>query len=199
MASFLSAAIAGTLDRIALFNRDGQPVLLFDGMLHVVNSERLACVLDGYFATVHVVQLGGRLELEYRGARTNELVMRQMLTAESKHGGLVEKLPPLVIERPQVAVEEKPQEATSSLPEVQRELEAGARQVARHADSDKKRELEMKRGAEVVARHAGRQVAVEPAPVVEEHPVFVENQEPPAHVPAEAKDRAADPARPQQA
>jgi hypothetical protein len=133
----------------------------------------LGWVLEAHFTTPHVVQLGGRLELEHRGCKTNELVLRHMLTAEGKHGGLVDKLPVLMIERPQImAAEEKPQAATSNLPEVQRELTAGAAQVARHADADKKRELEMARGAERVAYFEGRQAAAE-APVEESYPVHM--------------------------
>jgi hypothetical protein len=192
-AKLLSAAIADTLDRIALFNRDGQPVLLFDGTLHVVNSQKLGWVLHGYFATMHVVERGGRLEIEYRGVRTNELVLRHMLTAEGKYGGLVDKLPVLVIERPQVmtAPTAAPEQPQSCLPEVQAEMLTGARQVARYADAGRQRELEMARGREVVARHAARQVKAETPAVVEESiPVFA---------PAEANDGAVDPARPQQA
>jgi hypothetical protein len=193
-AKLLSNAIADALDRIALFNRNGQVLLLFNGALHVVNSQRLAWILESYFATAHVVQLGGCLELEYRGCKTNELVLRHMLTAEGKYGGLVEKLPPLVIERPQLAAEEKPQEATSNLPEVQRELEAGARQVARHGDSADRTSFEATRGAEVVARNEGRQVAADPSA---REPIAEESY--PAYLPDKTNDGIADPARPPQA
>jgi hypothetical protein len=179
-ALLLSAAIAGSLDRIPMFDRDGQPVLLIDGALRVVNAELLGWLLESHFTTPHIVQKAGRLELEYRGVRTNEMVLRHMLvTEEAKYGGLLPRLPPLVIERPQVmAAEEKPQEAMSNLPEVQVELAAGAAQVARHADAGARRELEMRRGAEVVAKYEGRQAAVystkshKPA-VIEEYPFFV--------------------------
>jgi hypothetical protein len=113
-----------------------------------------------------------------------------MLTAEGKLGGLVEKLPPLIIERPQLAAEEKPQEATSNLPEVQRELEAGARQVARHGNTAERTKLEGARGAEVAAGNEGRQVAADPSarePIVEESY--------PAYLPEKTGD--SDPASPQ--
>jgi hypothetical protein len=176
MASFLSAAIADSLDRIPMFDRDGQPVLV-----QVVNNRMLAWVLDGYFCTMHVVERAGRLEVEYRGAAVNEMVLGHMLREEeTKRGGLLGRLPRLVIERPQVmAVEEKPQVATSNLPEVQRELAAGAAQVARHADADKKRELEMARGAERVAYFEGRRAPIAPPAVEESIPVFIEGQQPP--------------------
>jgi hypothetical protein len=41
-AKLLSNAIADSLDRIPMFNRDGQPVLLIDGALRVVNNQMLA-------------------------------------------------------------------------------------------------------------------------------------------------------------
>jgi hypothetical protein len=190
MASFLSTAIAGSLDRIPMFDRDGQPALVIDGTLQVVNSQMLAWVLDGYFATPHIVERAGRLEVEYRGVVVNEMVLGHMLREEeTKRGGLLGRLPRLVIEQPQVmAVEETPQEASSVLPEARAEMLAGARQVARHANAGAQRELEMRRGAEVVARHAGRQIAVETP--VEEYPV---------QLPAEANDGSADPAAPPQA
>jgi hypothetical protein len=168
MASFLSAAIADSLDRIPMFDRDGQPVLVIDGALQVVNSRMLAWILDAYFVTVHVVQRGGRLEVEYRGVVVNEMVIGHMLREEeSKRGGLLGHLPRLVIERPQVmASEEKPQAATSNLPEVQVELAAGAAQLARHGNTAERTRLEGQRGAEVSARHAARQAAAE-APVEE--------------------------------
>jgi hypothetical protein len=180
MASFLSAAIAGSLDRIPMFDRDDQPVLLFDGALQVVHSRMLAWVLDGYFATPHVVQRGGRLEVEYRGVVVNEMVLGHMLREEeTKRGGLLGHLPRLVIEQPQIAVEEKPQEATSNLPEVQAEMLAGARQVARHGNTAERTRLEGQRGAEVSARHAARQVRAETPAVVEEYPLFMGGQQPP--------------------
>jgi hypothetical protein len=167
-AKLLSNAIADSLYRIPIFNKGGQPVLLIDGALRVVNNQMLAWVLEGYFATPHVVETAGRLELEYRGVKANEMVLRHMLTTEeTKYGGLLGRLPRLVVETPQTAVEEKPRKATSNLPEVQVELDAGARQVARHANTKARLELEKARGAEVVARNEGRQVAAEP-PAVEE-------------------------------
>ena len=93
-----------------------------------------------------------------------------------------------MVEEPQVAVEEKPQVASSNLPEVRVELEAGAQQVARRANAGARLELELRRGAEVVARHEGRRTAVETPPVetpVESYPVYV---------PAESNDSTVDPA-----
>jgi hypothetical protein len=194
-AKLLSNAIADSLDRIPMFDRDGQPVLVIDGALQVVHSRMLGWVLESYFATAHVVQRGGRLEVEYRGVVANEMVLGHMLREEeTKRGGLLGLLPRLVIERPQAAAEEKPQEATSNLPEVQRELEAGARQLARQGNSADRTRLEAARGAEVVARNEGRQAAVDPSarePIVEESY--------PAYLPDKTNDGAADLAGPRQA
>jgi hypothetical protein len=192
MASFLSAAIADSLDRIHAFDNDGQPVLLIGGALQVINSRMLAWILDAYFVTVHVVQRGARLEVEYRGVVVNEMVLGHMLREEeTKRGGLLGLLPRLIIERSQImAVEEKPQEATSNLPEVQRELAAGARQVARHGNTADRTRLEAARGAEVVARNKGRQVAADPSA---REPVAEESY--PAYLPEKTGD--SDPANPQ--
>jgi hypothetical protein len=160
-AKLLSNAIADALDRIPIFNRDGQPVLLIDGALRVVNNQMLAWVLEGYFATMHVMERNGRLELEYRGVRANEIALRHMLTAERKHGGLVGCLPMLTVEQPRVAAVAPEQPKSSPLPEVQAEIDAGARTRARYANAGERTRLEAQRGAEVSARHAGRQVAVE--------------------------------------
>jgi hypothetical protein len=79
-----------------------------------------------------------------------------------------------------MVAEEKPQEATSALPEVQAEMLAGARQVARHGNTAERTRLEAQRGAEVSARHAARQGKAETPAVAEESiPVFA---------PAEAND-----------
>jgi hypothetical protein len=190
MALLLSAAIADSLDRIHMFNRGGQPVLLIDGALRVVNNQMLAWILEGYFATPHVVENEGRLELEHRGVVVSEMVLRHMLTTEeAKYGGLLARLPRLVVERARAAVEEKPGKATLNLPEVQAELEAGAREVARRANDAEQTRLETEQGARVVARHEGRQVAVE-TPVEESIPVFA---------PAEANDVTGDPTSPPRA
>jgi hypothetical protein len=176
MASFLSAAIADSLDRIPMFDRDGQPVLVIDGALRVVNSRMLAWVLDGYFATPHVVERVGRLEVEYRGVVVNEMVLGHMLREEeTRRGGLLGHLPRLVIEQPQMMpVEKKPEVASSPLPEVQVELAAGAAQVARHGNTAERTRLEGQRGAEVVARNEGRQAASAKEPVVEEsYPAYL--------------------------
>jgi hypothetical protein len=187
-ALLLSSAIADSLDRIPMFDHGGQPVLLIDGALRGVNAELLGWVLEAQFTTRHIVEKVGRLELEYRGVRANEMVLRHMLvTEQAKYGGLLGRLPPLVIERPQVmAAEEKPQVATSNLPEVQVELLAGARQVARQGNSADRTRLEAARGAERVAYFEGRQAAVEPS-AAEEYTM---------HMPGKADD--SDPASPPQ-
>jgi hypothetical protein len=178
MALLLSAAIADALDRIPVFNRDGQPVLLIDGALRAVNAELLGWLLEAHFTTPHVVERAGRLELEHRGVRANEIVLRHMLvTEEAKYGGLLGRLPMLTVEQPQTTVEEKPREATSCLPEVQAELDAGARQIARHANSGAERtRIEIERGREVSERHRrGRQATAE-KPVetpIESYPAYV--------------------------
>jgi hypothetical protein len=95
--------IADSLDRIPMFDRDGQPVLVINGALEVVHSRMLAWILDAYFVTVHAVQRGARLEVGYRGVVFNEMVLGHMLREEeTKRGGLLGRLPKLVIEQPQV-------------------------------------------------------------------------------------------------
>jgi hypothetical protein len=180
-ALILSSAIGDSLERIPMFDHGGQPVLLIDGALRGVNAELLGWVVEAHFTTPHIVERAGRLELEYRGVRANELVLRLMLvTEEAKYGGLLGRLPPLVIERPQVmATEEKPQEAMSNLPEVRVEQLAGQRQVARHGNTAEKTRLEAQRGAEVSARLRGKLRAETPAVAEESIPVFA---------PAEAND-----------
>jgi hypothetical protein len=185
MALLLSNAIADSLDRIPMFNRGGQPVLLIDGALRVVNAELLGWLVEAHFTTPHVVEKAGRLELEYRGVRANEMVLRHMLvTTEGKHGGLLGRLPVLRVEEPQVAVEEKPQKATPSLLDDHPEVIAGRRELAKHADAAARLELEKARGAETLAKYQGRQAAVE-TPMEDSIPM---------HLPEKPNDAAVDPA-----
>jgi hypothetical protein len=170
-ALYLSDAIAGALDRIPIFEHDGQPVLLVDGALRTVTNEVLRWTLEGYFATPHLVERGGRLELEYRGVQPNELVTRAMLTAEPKQGGLLGKLPRLEIERPQQAmaapvVEQAPVRDERG----QLEFEGSQRALARFANPEQRRELEMRKGAERVEWHRQRQQAAVEPPAVESDP-----------------------------
>jgi hypothetical protein len=189
----LRDAIVGALDIWDLFEGQGGIVLIANGAMHAINSEQMRWILTETFVTKHVVRklLGLRYEVDYRAVNPSEMAVRALLRADSRDGGLIGYLPVLNIEEPlRAPVPPEKQLATSSpLPEIQRELDAGARQVARRSDASR-REEELKRGAEVVEKYRrGRQVAVETAPVVEEYPI---------HAPIESK-AAEDPAEPPQA
>jgi hypothetical protein len=171
----LSDAIAGALDRIPIFEHDGRPVLLVDGALRTVNSEVLRWTLEGYFVTPHLVQREGRLELEYRGVRPNEMVARSMLTAEPKQGGLLGKLPRLEIEQPrqQAAPPAEPRPVVMDGSKEAVERARGQEVLARFTNPEERTRLEMARGAEVLAKYQSQRAAVE-TPAVEEHPVFID-------------------------
>jgi hypothetical protein len=193
----LRDAIAGALDILDLFQHEGSIVLVANGEIRNVNSELLRWLIEATFMEKHVVRTfpGLRHEVEYRPVNPSEMAVRALLTKEPRDGGLVGVLPPLVIERPQVlAREEKPEVATSNLPEVQVELTAGAAQVARHGNTAERTRLEGQRGAEVVARNEGRQAVVDPSA---REPIAEESY--PAYLPDKTNDGAADPARPPQA
>ena len=199
----LQKAIIDSLDILHLFDEGERPVLVAGGEVRNIGSEQLRWIISETFVTKHVVRKlpGLKCEVEHRPVYPSEMAVRALLTKEPNEGGLRGKLPVLEVETQGFTAPAAPEPpAALGLPDDPPEILAGRRTAARYADSDKKRELEMKRGAEVVERYRrGQQVAPAVQPPAEDHPVFIENQEPPAHVPAEAKDSAADPTRPSQA
>jgi hypothetical protein len=153
-------------------------VLVANGELQAINAGYLRTIVESLFVTKHIVRKGLRHEVEYRPANPSEAAVRALLRADQSDGGLLGRLPPLVVEEPQAAVEEKPQEVMSSpLPEVQAEFEAGRRTAARYADSAERTRLEAQRGAEVSARYAARQAAVDPSTRAQEPPVVEERKQ----------------------
>jgi hypothetical protein len=181
----LRDAIVGALDVLDLFDEGGRVVLVANGELQMVNADYLRTILESLFATKAVVRkigVTGRFEhvVELKPIQPSELAVRALLTKEPKDGGLAGLLPVLQIETQgfataPVAPAEKPPIETNPV-----EHAAGRAAVARHAASAERTRLEIARGAEVVERHRqGRQTAVEPTPLVEEYPVFIEGQQPP--------------------
>jgi hypothetical protein len=172
----LREAICEALDVLNLFEDNGRVVLIAKGELQAVNAEYLRVILESLFVTKAVVRKLPGLKYEVELAiNPSEAAVRALLRADQRDGGLSGKLPRLVIEQPQVAVEENPP-AAPVLPNDHPEALAGRRTVARYADSDKKRELELARGAEMVRRYQGQRATSE-TPAEESIP---------AHVPAES-------------
>ena len=169
------------MDILDLFQHEGGIVLVAKGELQVVNNDLLRWLIEATFVEKHVMRTlpGPRYEVEYQLVRPSESAVRTLLTREASEGGLRAKLPVLQIEEPQLMAPPVAAPAASGLPDDHPEAVAGRRTLARYADADKKRELEMARGAAVRAKYEGRQAAVE-TPVVEESiPIFIEGQQPP--------------------
>jgi hypothetical protein len=185
----LREAICGALDILDLFQHEGGIVLVAKGELQVVNNDLLRWLIEATFVEKHVIRTlpGPRYEVEYQLVRPSESAVRTLLTREASEGGLRAKLPVLQIEEPQLMVPPAAAPTAPGLPDDHPEAVAGRRTLARYADADKKRELEMRRGAERVAYFEGRQVKAE-TPAAEESI--------PAYAPAEAKDGTKDPASP---
>jgi hypothetical protein len=174
----LADAIVSALDVIDLFEHQGGLVLVANGEVRNVNSELLRWLIEASFVQKHVVRKlpGLGHEVELRPVNSNEMSIRAMLTKEPREGGLIGRLPVLQIEMPQLEVA-APQKQPLIVETAPAEHAAGRAAVARHANSDERRRLEIERGAQVVERYRqGRQAAVEPStraqePVEESYPI----------------------------
>jgi hypothetical protein len=143
-ARVLADAIAGALDRIDLFEVNGGLVLLIDDELAPVSNEIMRKVLRENFVTKQLrIAAGGAVEKAYTPVEASEGVIRQMLTAPPKEGGLLGRLP-------QVQVTAAPQEVAEPqvlLPDDHPEVVAGRRAAARHAGMGTQQEMEAGRAA----------------------------------------------------
>jgi hypothetical protein len=85
------------LDRIDLFDDNGQIVFLAQGGLHNVTGEVLRAIIRAHFASKHIVNVATGLGIEFRPVEPSELVVRTLLTAPPRDGGLIGK--PRFVER----------------------------------------------------------------------------------------------------
>jgi hypothetical protein len=147
-ANAIAGAIAGALDRIDMFELDGRLVLLVDGELRNVNAAILREIIRTNFATKHLVQAGAGLGVEYRPVEVGELVIRTMLTAPPRDGGLVGRVPPVMMEAPRQVEEAAPVVMMDPV-----EFEAGQRALAKHtgAASSERTRQEIERGKQQLA------------------------------------------------
>jgi hypothetical protein len=147
----LADAIVGALDRIDIFdNGGGGLVLLAGGGLHNVNAEVLRAILRANFATKHIVNTATGLNVEYRPVEVSELVVRTLLTAPARDGGLLERVPAVQMEAPQQMIKEAAAAVVVTNPV---EHAAGQAALAKHgaAAAERLRE-EMEAGARTLAK-----------------------------------------------
>ena len=128
-ANALADAIVGALDRIHLWELDGALVLLAGGDLHNVNAEVLREIVRANFVSKHIVMAGAGLGIEYRPVEVGELVVRTLLTAPVRDGGLVGRVPQAAMEAPRQSTE--PVEAAVISNPI--EDKAGKRALMKHA------------------------------------------------------------------
>jgi hypothetical protein len=147
-AKAIADAIAGALDRIDIFEDGGRLVLLAGGGLHNVNAEVLRAILRANFATKHLVTAGGGLSVEYRPVEVSELVVRTLLTAPPRDGGLLGRVPMAQMEAPRQV-----EEAAPVVPSNPIEDAAGKAALARHAGAGGERTRgEIERGQQRLAQ-----------------------------------------------
>jgi hypothetical protein len=141
----LADAIVGALDRIDIFDDNGGLMFLARGGLHPVNAEVLRAILRANFASKHIVNVATGLEVEFRPVEPGELVIRTLLTAAPQDGGLLGRLPKVIVERPQADHTSAPEEVGVVPDSV--EAEAGRRALARHDGRSERLKEEMEAGA----------------------------------------------------
>jgi hypothetical protein len=177
----LQSAICGALDVLDLFDEGGRVVLVANGELQAINAKYLRVILESLFATKAVVRKlpGLKYEVEYRPINPSEAAVRALLRADQRDGGLLGRLPVLVVETQGFAALSLAPPAAPGLPDDHPEVLASRRTQTRYADSDARRELEIARGREVGERYRLRQqaAAVDPSTkpqelIVEKYPVF---------------------------
>jgi hypothetical protein len=149
----LADAIVARLDRIDMFELNGALVLLAGNELHGVNREVLREVVRANFATKHLVTAGAGLSVEFRPVEVSELVVRTLLTAPPQDGGLIGRVPAVMMEAPrQTAAEEV------AMPSDPLEAARGAQVLARHAAAgDERTPQEIERGRQRAAEFAGQE------------------------------------------
>jgi hypothetical protein len=148
-ARVLADAIVARLDVIDLFD-DGQLILVAGGGLHHVNAEILREIIRTNFVSKCIVNTGTGLAIKYRPVEVSELVVRTLLTAPPHQGGLVGRVPPVMMEAPRQLAE--PAEVV--VPSNPVEHEAGQRALARHAGgaSGERTRQEIERGKQRLAQ-----------------------------------------------
>jgi hypothetical protein len=131
----LSDAIVARLDRIDLFEDEGRLKLLVNGEWQIVTGEVLRGIIRANCARKCLVTAGGRLGVEFRPVEPGELVVRTMLTAPPRDGGLIGRAPPAVMEPPRQLMEE----VAAAVPSNPIEDAAGKRALAKYADAGSER------------------------------------------------------------
>jgi hypothetical protein len=150
-ARLLAGAIAGALDRIDLFEMDGGFVLLADSDLRPVGGEVLRKVLRDNFVTKRLhVAADDMVEKVYAPVEPSEAVIRQLLTAPAKEGGLQGLLPPVVM----VQLRQVAEPGERPLPDDHPEVMQGRAVSARHAGGNQRLLEEQEGGRRTSARHA---------------------------------------------
>jgi hypothetical protein len=129
----LSDAIVARLDRIDLFEDEGRLKLLVNGGWQIVTGEVLRGIIRGNCAHKCLVTTATGLAVELRPVEPSELVIRTMLTAPPRDGGLLGRVPAAVIEPPRAQ-----EVAAAAVPPMEGiEFEAGQRALAKHAERGK--------------------------------------------------------------
>jgi hypothetical protein len=147
-AKALADAIAGALDRIHMFEHGGGLVLLAAGGLHNVNGVVLREIIRTNFVSKCIVNTATGVGIEYRPVEVGELVIRTLLTAPVRDGGLVGRVPMVQMEAPRQVVEEVAVVGTNPIEDA-----AGEATLARHAGAGGERtRQEMEKGAQRLAQ-----------------------------------------------
>jgi hypothetical protein len=123
-------ALVSIPERVHLFAEDGGLKVFLDGGVHVLNAERLHRVIRENCVTKHLVTREGKLEIEFRPAEANAMVLRDMLWNDKLDGGLRGRVPDLAVEAPRQA---PPPPQGPGLPADHPEVLAGQRAAARWA------------------------------------------------------------------
>jgi hypothetical protein len=144
----IADAIVGRLDRIDIFEANGQLVFLAQGGLHNVNAEVLREIIRTNFVSKCIVNAGTGLSKEYRPVEVGELVVRTLLTAPPRDGGLIGRVPMAAMEAPRQAVEEAAVVHSNPI-----EHAAGQRALAKHSGgaSGERTQQEIARGRQRLA------------------------------------------------
>jgi hypothetical protein len=117
--------------------------------LNNVGGELLRKVLRENFVSKCLVTTGAGLEIAYRPVEVSELVIRTLLTAPVRDGGLVGRIPQVVMEPPrQVSEETAPAVIWNQV-----EYEAGQRALARHAPGSERLREEIEAGQRALAKY----------------------------------------------
>jgi hypothetical protein len=145
----LADAIVGALDRIDMFDDGGgRLVLVAGGGLHPVNGVVLREILRANFATKHIVNAATGLEVAFRPVEVSELVIRTLLTAPPRDGGLIGRVPMVQMEAPRQVAEEVAVMVANPIEDA-----AGKAALAKHAGAGGERtRQEMEKGEQRLAQ-----------------------------------------------